>query len=40
MAASSVVAVQTMGADAATVAGLVLLAIIGVIAIKFIRKGL
>lgn len=40
MAASAVSAVQTMGGDAVTVATAVLVAIIGVVAIKFIRKGL
>ncbi len=33
-------AISTMAADAATVASAVLVAIIGVVAIKFIRKGL
>ena len=33
-------AISDMAADGATVAGLVLVAIIGVVAIKFIRKGL
>lgn len=33
-------AVTDMAADGASVAGLVLVAIIGIVAIKFIRKGL
>lgn len=33
-------AITTMAADGATVAGAVLVAFIGVVAIKFIRKGL
>lgn len=38
--ASATAAVETMATDAAAVAVLVLVAIIGVVAIKFIRKGL
>lgn len=38
--ASATAAIDTMAADGATVATAVLVAIIGLVAIKFIRKGL